>query len=168
MATHSSILAWEISWTEEPGGTTGHGATKCWTLLKQLSTHTCLCYARVCVCVCVREREVMIFPPTWSRYRIHPSPYNFFMPFCSYILLPKVRNWQPLCFIFSRMSYRWNYMVCQKKCSRGWRFRGVASERVVWFFCLSTNQTSRACLLFFFSCAHVSLLDPIKQNQFLC
>ena len=26
--THSSILAWEIPWTEEPGGTTVHGVTK--------------------------------------------------------------------------------------------------------------------------------------------
>ena len=29
MATHSSILAWKISWTEEPGGL--HGAAKSWT-----------------------------------------------------------------------------------------------------------------------------------------
>ena len=29
MATHSSILAWEIPWTEEPGGLhTAHGAEK--------------------------------------------------------------------------------------------------------------------------------------------
>ena len=29
MATHSSILAWEIPWTEEPGGLhTVHGASK--------------------------------------------------------------------------------------------------------------------------------------------
>ena len=28
MATHSSILAWEILWTEEPGGATVHGVTK--------------------------------------------------------------------------------------------------------------------------------------------
>ena len=27
-ATHSSILAWEIPWTEEPGGATVHGVTK--------------------------------------------------------------------------------------------------------------------------------------------
>ena len=27
MATHSSILAWEISWTEEPGGLV-HGVSK--------------------------------------------------------------------------------------------------------------------------------------------
>ena len=28
MATHSSILAWEISWTEEPGGPIIHGVAK--------------------------------------------------------------------------------------------------------------------------------------------
>ena len=27
-ATHSSILAWKISWTEEPGVATLHGVTK--------------------------------------------------------------------------------------------------------------------------------------------
>ena len=29
MATHSSILAWRIPWTEDPG--TVHGISKCWT-----------------------------------------------------------------------------------------------------------------------------------------
>ena len=28
MATHPSILAWEIPWTEEPGGATVHRVTK--------------------------------------------------------------------------------------------------------------------------------------------
>ena len=28
MATHSSSLAWEITWTEEPGGAIVHGVTK--------------------------------------------------------------------------------------------------------------------------------------------
>ena len=28
MATHSSNLAWEIPWTEEPGGVTVHGVTR--------------------------------------------------------------------------------------------------------------------------------------------
>ena len=28
MATHSSILAWEITWTEKPGGAIVHGVTK--------------------------------------------------------------------------------------------------------------------------------------------
>ena len=34
MATHSSILAWKIPWTEEPGGLhTVHGVTKSWIRL---------------------------------------------------------------------------------------------------------------------------------------
>ena len=28
MATHSSILAWKIPWTDEPDGATVHGVTK--------------------------------------------------------------------------------------------------------------------------------------------
>ena len=33
MATHSSILAWEISWTQELGGPQSLGLQKSWTLL---------------------------------------------------------------------------------------------------------------------------------------
>ena len=39
MATHSSILAWAISWTEDSGRLTVHGVAKSWTQLKRLSTH---------------------------------------------------------------------------------------------------------------------------------
>ena len=28
METHSNVLAWEISWTEEPGGLQIHGVSK--------------------------------------------------------------------------------------------------------------------------------------------
>ena len=40
MATHSSILAWRIPWTEEPGGLV-HRAAKSQTRLKRLSMHAC-------------------------------------------------------------------------------------------------------------------------------
>ena len=33
MATHSSILAWEIPWTEEPGRLQSAGLQKSWTRL---------------------------------------------------------------------------------------------------------------------------------------
>ena len=33
MTTHSSILAWEIPWTEEPGGLQSMGSQKSWTRL---------------------------------------------------------------------------------------------------------------------------------------
>ena len=40
MATHSSIFAWKIPWTEEPGGLQSMQVTKSWTGLKQLAgTH---------------------------------------------------------------------------------------------------------------------------------
>jgi len=39
MATHSSILAWEIPWTEEPGRLQSTGSQS-QTRLKRLSTHT--------------------------------------------------------------------------------------------------------------------------------
>ena len=34
MATHFSILAWRIPWTEEPGRAIVHGVKKNWTQLK--------------------------------------------------------------------------------------------------------------------------------------
>ena len=34
MATHSSILVWEILWTEEPGGLQSHGVAKSQTQLR--------------------------------------------------------------------------------------------------------------------------------------
>ena len=33
MATHSSILAWRIPWTKEPGGLLVHGVTKSYAQL---------------------------------------------------------------------------------------------------------------------------------------
>ena len=38
-ATHSSILAWRIPWTEEPGGLQSTGSQKSQTQTKGLKTH---------------------------------------------------------------------------------------------------------------------------------
>ena len=55
MATHSSILAWEVLWTEEPCRLQSMGSqSRTW--LKRLSTaHLCmkLCSLLVCVSLCV-------------------------------------------------------------------------------------------------------------------
>ena len=40
MATHSSILAWRIPWTEESGWATIHGVAKSQIELSDLNTHT--------------------------------------------------------------------------------------------------------------------------------
>ena len=43
MATHCSILAWRIPWTEEPGGLQSMGpVAKNQIQLKQLSMHACM------------------------------------------------------------------------------------------------------------------------------
>ena len=50
MATHSSILAWEISWTEEPGGIQSMGWQKSWTWLSHWTTTSkACCYKSWCV-----------------------------------------------------------------------------------------------------------------------
>ena len=58
MATHSSILAWRIPWTEEPGGLQSMASERVghdW-VTKPSTAHISL-YIDVCVCVCVRKRE---------------------------------------------------------------------------------------------------------------
>ena len=40
MATHSNILAWRISWTEEPGVLQSMGSQKESDTTQRLSTHT--------------------------------------------------------------------------------------------------------------------------------
>ena len=39
MATHSSILAWEIPWTEEPGSATVHGVAEELDMTEQINFH---------------------------------------------------------------------------------------------------------------------------------
>ena len=53
MATHSSILAWRIPWTEQPGGLQFMGSQR----VGHVSLYVCMC---VCVCIYIyicRERE---------------------------------------------------------------------------------------------------------------
>ena len=45
MATHSSILAWEISWTEEPGGLQSMGSQEL-DMTQRLNTTTTASVAR--------------------------------------------------------------------------------------------------------------------------
>ena len=42
LATHSSVLAWRIPWTKEPGRLQSTGLQKNQTQLKWLSTHICI------------------------------------------------------------------------------------------------------------------------------
>ena len=52
MATHSSILAWEIPWTEDPGVPPSMGSQKSQTGLKRLNnTNIVFLASRVCAVV---------------------------------------------------------------------------------------------------------------------
>ena len=51
MATHSSVLAWRIPWTEEPSGLQSIRITKSRTGLKRLRTHARM-HRVHCRCVC--------------------------------------------------------------------------------------------------------------------
>ena len=49
MATHSNILAWEILWTEKPGGLQCMGLKKCWTKLSNKTTTKVNIYKHVSI-----------------------------------------------------------------------------------------------------------------------
>ena len=77
MATHSSILAWEIPRTEEPGGLQSlHGVAKCRTQLKQLSPQSLTCEDTYpCTCVVILQASEF-------SYRISSQIWNYLVTVC--------------------------------------------------------------------------------------
>ena len=59
MATHTSILAWEIPWTEEPGGLQSMGSQKSQTWLSNETTTT--------IGMCLGGKRLIPEAPTWRR-----------------------------------------------------------------------------------------------------
>ena len=59
MATHSSVLAWEIPWTEEPSGLQSMGSQRVGTRLKRLSASSSVCV-----------RHLLFAPSVWIH--VHP------------------------------------------------------------------------------------------------
>ena len=53
MATHSSILAWKILWTEEPGRLQSIGSPKIWHYWAAKHTQTHMFYIYIYMCVCI-------------------------------------------------------------------------------------------------------------------
>ena len=62
MATHSSILAWEVPWTEEPGMPTACGVTRVWYDLRTKYTYTH-----------ILDTEPGIYLSSWKRTSWHPG-----------------------------------------------------------------------------------------------
>ena len=119
MATHSSILAWRIPWTEEPGGLQSTRVTKSQTRLKGLSSSMCKIFYRcvvkylymnirhqkqnhkarclspegeiqVCVCVCLCGTHICMCP--FSHVQLSVTPWT-------------VAHQAPLSMGFSRQEY---------------------------------------------------------------
>ena len=57
MATHSSILAQKIPWTEEPGEATVHGVTKELDMTKQLNNNSN--NRRTWICTLLKKRKLI-------------------------------------------------------------------------------------------------------------
>ena len=80
-ATHSSIHAWKIPWTEEPGGLQSMGSQRVghnWAI----SLCACVC---VCVCVCVL-----------GRMGITNCSFCILLPFCYKLFSPRSSLWWSL------------------------------------------------------------------------
>ena len=60
MATHSSILAWEVPWTEDPGGLQSMGLERSWTQLSDQTTSLTLETLGRAKCKCgeAKNREI--------------------------------------------------------------------------------------------------------------
>ena len=66
MATLSSILAWEILWTEEPGGLQSMGSQKSWTTTYRLSNNKivelqCCVNQEICFNFTTLQGELLAF-----------------------------------------------------------------------------------------------------------
>ena len=93
MATHSSILAWEIPWTEEPGRLPSIGS--------QRAGHGWVTHAFTCICEivgsCCRagssaQRSLMIWRSGWERWEGRPRGKGH-------------ANIQPMTFLYSRSQH---------------------------------------------------------------
>ena len=72
MATHSSILVWEIPWTEECGGLQVHRVSKSQTQQKRLSKHTCSRKGPGARSKC-RFLFLTMNQPTWNLWSMGPG-----------------------------------------------------------------------------------------------
>ena len=89
MATHSSILAWRIPWTEEPGGLQSVGLQRAW---HDWATFTFCCFFPWCHCDCRYRFYLFVvivntgvaknrfwkpdlqYQPNWGSPQLHLSP----------------------------------------------------------------------------------------------
>ena len=85
MATHSSVLAWRIPGTGEPGGAAIYVVTQSWTRLKRLSNSSSRIIVRIKWINVSRIQLLTISITVYQHCLSSPSPYqerkNFPLPF---------------------------------------------------------------------------------------
>ena len=156
MATHCSILAWRIPWTEKPGGLHSRRLEN-WTWLKRWRDSTCMQFSSIRTLSCVR-----LFATPWTAAR-HASlsitnsrsppkpmsivlviPSNHFILCYPLLLLPSIF---PSIRVFSNES------ALQIRCSKYWSFSfninehsGLISFRMDWLDILAVQGTLKSLL----------------------
>ena len=104
MATHSSILAWKISWTEEPDG------LQSWAC-KQSDISEWLTLSHTCCCCSVTQ----LCPTLWD-----PMDYSLLISSVHGIILTKILEWVAM--YSSRGSSQfsiWTHVSCVSYIGRG-------------------------------------------------
>ena len=88
MATHSSILAWEIPWTEEPGGLQSMGLQRVghnWSYLAHMHTDPWIHYTHAHRLMHEYTRkcfDISLYPCTFESSDVEPTYQGQAMPFC--------------------------------------------------------------------------------------
>ena len=107
MALHSSILAWRIPWTEEPGGLLSTGLkSQAW--LKWLSMHAHCLHS---------GSSQLTFQHWWRRVLISPHPLQprFFVEYLTMAILTGVRRYFTAVLIWISQSWK---MMLRKCCTQ--------------------------------------------------
>ena len=104
MATHSSILAWRIPWTEEPGGLQSMGSQRvendlvskhtCWYTEIQLVSHTAVTTSNVAKFTSVLIICLLFY--TNKSGHLEKKKDNLFLPFwslCFFLFSPIIVHW---------------------------------------------------------------------------
>ena len=116
MATHSSILAWKIPWTEEPGRLQYHGVAKSWT---GLSNFTSLHFTLLCL-----GESTPVFGFRARKHQVSTSIYNK-----NYLPNSSVFVEDPLCSMCCIRFWRryWKWIKAWSLASRNYEFGAVLS-----------------------------------------
>jgi len=114
MATHSSILAWRIPWTEDPGGATVYSVTESRTRMKRLSTHASTRVPFIAIIKCwLYSLHCTVYP--WRLFTLcillcpsSPTPFVPSSPCCSPPITTSLFSviCEFVCVILTSLSYR--------------------------------------------------------------